>query len=354
MNEKEVLQTLLDKQKKRVWIGAIILVVILGVVGICSTISGKADIQIAEVWQIIFAKLSGQTAALEEIKKSTVSIVWNIRLPRIIAGILVGMGLAIAGVIFQAVLMNPLADSFTMGVSPGAAFGASIALFVGMFFNLDISIPLFAFLGAMGSLLVVLYLAKVDGYATANNLIICGIIISSVLSAGISFIKSMAGEQVAAIVNWLIGSLAARTWEQVLLIAPWLLLLGVLCVLYADYLNVLSLGDQEARNLGISVTKVRYSFLFAAALLTALCVSISGIIGFIGLIVPHILRMAIGSDNRYLLPLAGLCGACLLATADLAARVLLSVELPVGVLTTLLGGPFFFYIFKLRKKQMAD
>lgn len=157
--------------------------------GICSTISGKADIQIAEVWQIIFAKLSGQTAALEEIKKSTVSIVWNIRLPRIIAGILVGMGLAIAGVIFQAVLMNPLADSFTMGVSPGAAFGASIALFIGMFFNLDISISLFAFLGAMGSLLVVLYLAKVDGYATANNLIICGIIISSVLSAGISFIK---------------------------------------------------------------------------------------------------------------------------------------------------------------------
>lgn len=354
MEEKKVLQTLLDKQKKRVWVGAIILVIILGVVGICSTISGKADIQIAEVWQIIFAKLSGQTAALEEIKKSTVSIVWNIRLPRIIAGILVGMGLAIAGVIFQAVLMNPLADSFTMGVSPGAAFGASIALFIGMFFNLDISISLFAFLGAMGSLLVVLYLAKVDGYATANNLIICGIIISSVLSAGISFIKSMAGEQVAAIVNWLIGSLAARTWEQVVLIAPWLILISIGCILCADYLNILSLGDQEARNLGVSVTKVRYGFLVAASLITALCVSVSGIIGFIGLIVPHILRMAIGSDNRYLLPLAGLCGACLLAAADLGARIILAVELPVGVLTTLLGGPFFFYIFKLRKKQMAD
>ena len=206
----------------------------------------------------------------------------------------------------------------------------------------------------MGSLLVVLYLAKVDGYATANNLIICGIIISSVLSAGISFIKSMAGEQVAAIVNWLIGSLAARTWEQVVLIAPWLILISIGCILCADYLNILSLGDQEARNLGVSVTKVRYGFLVAASLITALCVSVSGIIGFIGLIVPHILRMAIGSDNRYLLPLAGLCGACLLAAADLGARIILAVELPVGVLTTLLGGPFFFYIFKLRKKQMAD
>ncbi len=354
MDEKKELQALLAKQKKRVWSGAIILLIILVVVGIYSIISGRADVQIAEVGQIIFAKLSGQTATLANLKASTVSIVWNIRLPRIMVGILVGAGLAIAGVIFQAVLMNPLADSFTMGVSPGAAFGASVALFISMFFNMEISIPIAAFLGAMGSLLLVLYLAKVDGYATANNLIICGIIISSVLSAGISFIKSMAGEQVAAIVNWLIGSLAARTWEQVLLVAPWILIISLICIAYSDYLNILSLGDQEARNLGVNVTRVRYSFLLAAALITALCVSVSGIIGFIGLIVPHILRMGIGSDNRYLVPLAGLCGACLLATADLAARVLLAIELPVGVLTTLLGGPFFFYIFKLRKKQMVE
>ena len=353
MDNINVLQHIIAKQRRRAIVGAALLIMFLFITLIISIVVGKANITVLQALQIMLAKMTGNTDMLTGIKASSISIVWDIRLPRILVGAAVGLGLAVAGVIFQAVLLNPLADSFTVGVSPGAAFGASLALFINIFFHVDFSIPLFAFFGAISALLGVLYLARTDGYASANNLIICGIIISSVLSAAISFIKSMAGEQVAAIVNWLIGSLAARTWEQAFISLPIILVLSLACTLFADYLNILSLGDQEARNLGINVVKVRNTFLIVAALITAISVSVSGIIGFVGLIVPHILRMAIGSDNRFLLPLSGLCGACLLAVADIFARALLDIEVPVGVLTTLLGGPFFFYIFKRRKNQMA-
>lgn len=353
MDNINVLQHIIAKQRRRAIVGAALLIMFLFITLVISIVVGKANITVIQALQILFAKITGNTDILESIKASSISIVWDIRLPRILVGAAVGLGLAVAGVIFQAVLLNPLADSFTVGVSPGAAFGASLALFINIFFNVDFSIPLFAFFGAISALLGVLYLARTDGYASANNLIICGIIISSVLSAAISFIKSMAGEQVAAIVNWLIGSLAARTWEQAFISLPIILLLSIGCTLFADYLNILSLGDQEARNLGVNVSKVRNAFLIIAALITAISVSVSGIIGFVGLIVPHILRMAIGSDNRFLLPLSGLCGACLLSVADIFARALLQIEVPVGVLTTLLGGPFFFYIFKRRKNQVA-
>lgn len=349
--KEDTLKSIVIEQRKKAFWGLLLLIVLLLAVGTISVTTGRAGITAPDVWKIVLGKTLGISYLLDDIKGSTMSIVWNIRLPRIIVGMIVGCGLAVAGAIYQAVLMNPLADSFTMGVSPGAAFGASIALFLNMFFGNSFSIPIFAFCGALLALVTVVSLSRTGSYSSTNNLIICGIIISSILSAAISFIKSMAGEQVAAIVNWLIGSLAARTWEQTLVATPVVIILSILASMYAGDLNILSLGDREAKNLGLNALKIRRIFLGVATLLTAVCVSISGIIGFIGLIVPHILRMAFGSDNKILLPLSAFCGALLLSAADLVGRTILEVEVPVGVLTTLLGGPFFFYIFRKRVRS---
>ncbi len=347
------LKDLLTRRRQRALRGALVLAFLLAVVVLVSASSGRADLGPGQVLAIVLGKLTGQEQYLADVKASSAAIVWNIRLPRVATALAVGAALAVAGVVFQAVLMNPLADSFTMGVSPGAAFGASLALFFNMFFNADWPVSLFAFTGAVASLLVVLALARSGGVLSPANLIISGIIVSSVLSAAISFVKSLSGEQVAAIVNWLIGSLAARSWEQAA--TAWVLVAPVAAgvALFAGDLNLLSLGDREARNLGMNPGRARRFFLAAAAFLTAAAVSVSGIIGFVGLIVPHILRLFFGSDNRTLVPLAALGGAVLLAAADLAGRTLVAVEVPVGVLTTLLGGPFFFYIFRQRAKQMG-
>ncbi|MFZ7102289.1 MAG: FecCD family ABC transporter permease [Peptococcaceae bacterium] len=318
-----------------------------------SVMLGRADIGVESVLKIILAKASGKEIFLNGITQAQEAIVWSIRLPRILTAVLVGSGLAVAGAVFQSLLMNPLADSYTMGVSTGAAFGAVLGIYLNLFSDsVQLPITLCAFSGSFLTLLLVVSIAKVKGYLNSANLIIAGIIVSSILSAAISFLKSASGEQVAAIVYWLMGSLAARSWDHVLLGFP-LILSGILiCTYYAEDLNIMCLGDHEARALGIDVQKLRMIFLITGSLITAVCVSVSGIIGFIGLIVPHMLRFIIGSDNRMLIPLSALCGGELLLLADTGTRALLNIELPVGVITTLLGGPFFIYIFITRNKTL--
>lgn len=315
---------------------------------------GRADINAGLVLKIIVAKLLGLENLLANIKDSQIAIVWSIRLPRILTAVIVGSGLAVAGAVFQSLLMNPLADSYTMGVSSGAAFGAVLAIYLNLIM-VDIYIPvtLSAFAGAFLTLGLVVMIARVKGYINTANLVIAGIIVSTILSAGISFIKNAAGEDVAAIVAWLMGSLSARSWEHVAIGFPIIILCILVCVYYAEDLNIMCMGEQEAIALGVDTQRLRRVLLISGSLITAVCVSISGIIGFIGLIVPHLLRFIIGSDNRQLLPLTALLGGVILLLADTTARVLLNVEIPVGVLTTLLGGPFFIYIFMTRKKSFT-
>ncbi len=328
-----------------------ILAIILFCCLIISARLGRADIGAIQVLKIIAGKVSGNPQFLQDIMDSQQAIVWDIRLPRILTSILVGSGLAVSGAVFQSLLMNPLADSYTMGVSTGAAFGAALAIYLNLIVQ-DFTLPitLCAFAGAFLTLGLVVSIAKVKGYINTANLVIAGIIVSTILSAAISLIKSAAGEQVAAIVYWLMGSLAARSWEHVYLGLPFIVLGTLVCIYFSGDLNIMCLGEQEARTLGVDTQKVRRIFLICGSLITAICVSISGIIGFVGLIVPHMLRFLIGSDNRILLPLSAVFGGLLLLLADTAARVLLNVEIPVGVVTTLLGGPFFIYIFVSRKK----
>ena len=325
---------------------ALSVTLVLGI--IISAGMGYLAISPSEVAQVIWSKMTG--ANLDSALNPTFGyVVWDVRLPRILTAVLVGGSLAVAGVLFQAILLNPLADPYTLGVSSGAAFGASVALLINISFISVYSVPLFAFCGAVATLFVVLALASVDGRLGTNTLILSGVIVAAILSAGIGFIKHLADEQVAVIIFWLMGSFASRTWPHVVLV----LVAGTCGLLIAFYygrdLNIMALGQRSSDSLGVDTARTR-KFLLVGSLVTAICVSVSGIIGFIGLITPHLMRFIVGPDNRKLIPVSFLAGAILLLGADTLTRAVLPSEVPIGVLTALIGGPFFCYIF--RKKQL--
>ncbi len=318
---------------------------------VISTGMGYIHIPVGAVVKIILEKISGQSALIEDIDKLFSVVVTDVRLPRILSAAIVGGGLAISGVVFQGILLNPLADPYTLGVSAGAAFGASLALLLNIGMLGNYSVPLFAFFGAIGTLLFVIFLSSTSGGVSSNNLILSGIIVAAILSAGISFLKYIADEQVAVIIFWLMGSFAAKTWVDVALT---LVFVGIglsVFIFYARDLNLMSLGNRTATSLGVDTRKVTIILLITASLVAAICVSVSGIIGFVGLLVPHMMRLISGPDNRRLVPVSLLAGAILLLSADTVTRAVLPSEIPIGVLTALIGGPFFCYIF--RKQQTA-
>ena len=304
-----------------------------------------------DILRVIAARITGNSGLLAGVDPVFPFVVLDVRLPRILTATLVGGGLALSGVIYQGILLNPLADPYTLGVSSGAAFGAALALLANLSLMGHFSVPLFAFVGAALTLLVVLYLSSFNGQISANTLILSGVIVGAILAAGISFLKYLADEQVAVIIFWLMGSFASRTWMDVTVVAGAVVFGLVLSLFYARDLNILSLGNRSADTLGVESTRVRWILLLGASLVTAVCVSVSGIIGFIGLIVPHLMRFLVGPDNRKLLPVSILAGALLLLVADTVTRAVLPVEVPIGVLTALIGGPFFCVIFRRRQRR---
>ncbi|MDR2796144.1 MAG: iron ABC transporter permease [Spirochaetaceae bacterium] len=310
---------------------------------------GAMRLSPGDVARILLGRLTGRLDLLDGISGGAVAVVFDLRLPRIVCAAFTGAALSAAGVIFQAILQNPLADPYTLGISTGAAFGASLAIFLNMAAALPLPPPLCALVFSVLTLAAVLAIANRGSGLVTANLIMAGIIVSAVLQAGVSFIKMASGENVGAIVFWLMGSLSGRSWADALLLAPVTSAALVLAILFSRDLNLLSLGNRGAESLGVNVKRARLLYLLLGAALTACSVSVCGIIGFAGLVVPHLLRFSVTSDNRQLLPLAALSGALLLTLADDAVRLIGSGEIPVGVLTTLLGGPFFIYIFIRRK-----
>ncbi|MDD4503983.1 MAG: iron ABC transporter permease [Clostridiaceae bacterium] len=342
------------KNNTKYLIIGIVFLCVLWALLICMVSLGAMNISLVTTRDILFAKLTGNQQLLESIKPNMVSVIWDIRLPRIICGICVGMGLSIAGTIFQSLLQNPLADPYTLGVSTGAAFGASLAIFMNIMFGIIVPIPLLAFIFAFITLVLVIIIASRGGGMLSSNLIIAGIIVSAILSSGISFIKMIAGENVSAIVFWLMGSLSSRSWRDVMLVLPVVCIAGTAAFLFSNDLNVMTMGDKNATTLGVNTKRLRLLYLILGSCITAACVSVCGIIGFIGLIVPHMLRFWFTSDNRVLIPLSALMGGMLLSIADNGTRLFTTSEIPVGVLTTLIGGPFFIYIFVKRRKGGRD
>lgn len=336
----------LDAKKRRIKYYLLIMLLTLIVITITNSFLGEATISLKDGLSIIIGKLFNKPALYSEYPKGIVAIIWDIRLPRIICSVFVGMGLALSGTVFQGLLMNPLADPYTLGISSGAALGATVAIFITAILQIG-EIALFpaAFIGAFIALLFVLKIGSLSGHYSSTHLIIAGIITSSIASALISLIKSLSGEEVSIIVFWLMGSLAARTWTHCLVLIPMIVLPAIVIRHYAYELNIICTGEKNASNYGVDVKKVRLILLICASIMTAACVTVSGIIGFVGLVVPHIMRQTFSSDHKLLIPLSAISGGLMLLLADSFTRVVLSTEIPVGVLTTLIGGPFFIYQF---------
>ncbi|CAG34944.1 FecCD family ABC transporter permease [Desulfotalea psychrophila] len=327
----------------------LILLALLCMVG--SAGMGYINISASDIIHIIASKISGDSTLLTGIEPSLPYVIMDIRLPRILCAFLVGAGLAISGVIYQGILLNPLADPYTLGVSSGAAFGAALALLANMAL-LPLSLPLCAFGGALITLFIVIRLSSFGGQISAGTLILSGVIIGAILSAGISFIKYLADEQVSAIIFWLMGSFVARGWSDVAVILASLVPGLAIALYYSRDLNIIATGNRASASLGVETARVRKILLITASLITAVCVSATGIIGFIGLIVPHLMRIVVGPDNRKLLPVSFLAGGILLLVADTVTRAVLPVEIPIGILTALIGGPVFCLIFRKRQRGL--
>ncbi|OED33307.1 ABC transporter permease [Planococcus maritimus] len=281
--------------------------------------------------------------------EAAANILWNIRMPRVVLAGLVGAALAIAGAAFQGLLKNPLADPYTLGVSSGAAVGAVMTLFFGIsipFLGL-FTLPVISMIGALITMLAVMGFARlVDRSMKMETVILTGIIFSSFLGSIMSLMIALTGEELRQIIGWLLGSVSMRGWPYVQMALPFVLVGSFVLWLYRRELNAMLFGEERAQHLGVDVKRSKMAILIGGSVLTGSAVAVSGTIGFVGLVVPHITRLVWGSDHRHVLPLSFINGAALLIVCDLVARTIISpTELPIGVITAFIGAPVFAFIF---------
>jgi len=269
-------------------------------------------------------------------------ILFKIRFPRILMAMLVGVSLSLSGTVLQAIFRNPLVDSYILGISSGAAFGAALAVKL----TSNFSITFAAFLFSLSAVFFTYFLAKTSGRVSSISLILAGIIVNAFYSALTSFLKFlMEHEKLATIVYYLMGSFANANWNNIKIISPIVFLGSFIIFLMRWQLNILSLGEQ-AKILGCDVEKIRAILIFVVSLMTSASVAFCGVIGWVGLIIPHIIRMGFGADHKILVPLSISVGASFMVLSDTLARSLTNFEIPIGILTTLVGIPFFAYLLK--------
>lgn len=282
------------------------------------------------------------------------TILIQLRLPRIILAILVGSSLGLAGSVFQGLLRNPMADPYLVGISAGAGFGALLALYWGLDFHFMGfgARPLFAFLGGICSVFIVYRLARVGGKVPVVSFLLAGVALGFFLNALMSLLMVAMSRDLHRILYWLMGTFSGRGWSQLQIILPYYLIGFVLVMSQARNLNLLVLGEEAAQHLGLHVERCKKILILGASMLTASAVAVSGLIGFVGLVIPHIMRLLGGPDHRYLMPLSALGGSVFLLWGDTLARSLMPpMEIPVGVITAMAGGPFFLYL--LRRHQSS-
>lgn len=306
---------------------------------------GRYPVSLLTVLKVLVSKL----VFVGKIPDIYMTLIWDVRMPRAILGAMVGGSLAISGAAFQGLFKNPLVSSGILGVSHGAGFGASLAII--LFHSVASATYIFAFAFGMLAVLLSYLIGKVYNTAPTIMLVLGGVIVSSVFTALISFAKYVADpyEQLPAIVFWLMGSLASARYQDILL-AGIPMAVGVLGLVAIRWrINVLSMGDKEAHTLGVNLSVDKAIVIICAALATAGAVCVSGIIGWVGLVIPHIARMLVGNDNKVLIPASLSIGACFLVLVDNVGRIITGSELPLGILTALIGGPFFVWLLKKTK-----
>ncbi len=333
----------------------------LGVLGLLLVVAagvGSVPISagevVAAVGRGLWGAVVGPTGATQgldaEATRVIDTIVWQIRLPRVALAALVGAALGLAGAGFQGVFRNPLADPYLLGAASGAGFAASLAMVSGGMFGLGaLGVPLAAFVGAATTVALVVALARRGWSLPIVPLVLAGVVVGSCLAAGTSFVLLAAREQAAGVLTWLLGSLAFASWGRVGTVLPPVIVAGAVLIAAARSLDVLQLGERAAAQLGLRVEGLKLVVVAAGTLATAAAVSVAGVIGFVGLLVPHAVRLALGPDHRRLIPLSALWGAGFMVLADLVARTVIApAELPVGVVTALVGAPFFLLLLRRR------
>ncbi len=330
-------------KKKRLFISLVIFTFIIALV---SLTVGSASISSFEAIKIIinyFTKVSEGNMSEK--------IIMNIRAPRVLMALFTGAGLAISGVTFQGLFKNPMGDPFVLGVSSGAALGATIGLIFNLEKNNYILITLLAFGGAIVTLMLVYNVARVGNKIPIEILLLSGIAISFLCNSLISLIMILKKEAMDKIIYWTLGSLNTSSYKQVLLIVPIVVLGGLFIYRRYKDLNILSMGEEDAYSLGVEVEKVKKELIIISSLIVAALVSVTGIIGFVGLIIPHIARMIVGSNHRELIPFSFILGALFLVVCDTISRIIIAPgELPVGAVTALLGAPYFMYLLWKKKR----
>jgi iron complex transport system permease protein len=340
------------KRKLIVWGGVGVLLLLLSI--LISLSMGTAKLPPGDIAPMLVKRIPWIGSMIQaDWPESSEQIILHVRLPRIVLGLLVGASLSVAGAAFQGVLRNPLADPYTLGVSSGASVGAAFLIYFGLQFAFfgQWTIPVVAFTTGLISLLLVLRLAKIDGKLKMETLILSGVVMQAFFGAVVSFLVAISDTVINEIIFWLMGSLAMRGWSYSFIIAPYLAVAFVILISYARSLNLLALGERQAAHLGVHVERTKFIVLVVSTIVTAAAVSVAGVIGFVGLIVPHLVRLLVGPDYRLLLPLSALGGGIYVLWADTLARTLLSpTEMPLGVITAFLGAPFFAYLLQKHKK----
>lgn len=340
----------------RFWLVLCGLAVLLVVSMTLAVVMGPVPIPPLSVWQIAWEQITGLGGG--EWSQAQVNIVWLIRLPRVLMAVCVGAGLAVVGVTMQAVVRNPLADPYILGISSGASVGAVLVLGVGLFSFAGVyAVSFGAFVFALITFVIVFLLAQSNGRLSPMRLILAGVACSYVFSGLTSFITLTSDnrELAQSVLSWLLGSLAGTKWVDLTLPATAIIFGAFYLLLQGRSLNALIIGDETAATLGIDVTSFRRQLFLLMSFVTGVMVATSGAIGFIGLMVPHVVRMWVGVDHRRVLPIAALSGAIFLIWVDVVARTAFAPEeLPVGVITSLLGGPFFVWLLYTQRKAMRD
>lgn len=332
----------MEISSKKSWLVFGILIALLITSLLLSAATGAVEISIREIINIL-------TKGADTVNAS---ILMDIRLPRVLLAAVVGAGLAAVGGVMQAIFKNPLVDSYTLGMSSGAALGAVISIITGL--NVSImgieTTGVFAFIGAVSTLFFVYSLAYTRSRMSINSLLLAGVAVSYFLASVISFLMMLNQDKIEHIVFWTMGSLSMATWNEFYISAVFILPSLAVLLYYTRELNILVMGEDAAHHLGINTAALKNILLITCALIVGTVVSTGGTIAFLGLVAPHIIRLVIGSDNKRVIPYSALLGAILLVLSDTVGRVLIQpVEIPVGVMTSIMGGPFFIFLLRRQK-----
>ena len=295
-----------------------------------------------------------QAAENMDINATTLAIVWNMRLPRTLLAFIVGAALSVSGAVMQSVLRNPLASSFTLGVSSGASLGAAIVILFGVALPVIaiFTLPLLCFLFGVATIFIVIaFASRIDNRMENNTIILTGMVFSLFINAITTLISAMARQYIQRLVFWQMGSFSGRGWDAIYILAPVVVAGTIFIVRFNRELDMMTFGEEQARTMGVNLKRVKWTLLISSAALTGSAIAFAGIIGFVDLVAPHVVRRIFGSSHRYVIPLSALFGGSFMVVCDIVARTVVPPgELPVGVVTALVGAPFFAYIYFSRKK----